>query len=321
MQVNVLISHPGDVAEDVLERVYESFNRWNGEHRSTGIRFYPFEWQKDIAATAEVMNGQNVIDLHAETRCDATLALFNTRLGCPTNESLSGTVHEIEESVQHDKYTGIIVDQRQKDKQEKRLRDYLNNGHGLYKSFDSFDCLDDEVRRFLDEYMRRLRDRENPNSEQPETLSRADSHIYHARRIVQHIYNPYFHNKTGNEKKLDWHEEDGEVVYAANGESGIILDCIGCEIPSPFSEQTRACCRAGGLSGGVIRVQGLFGKLFGIISQELPHMDFDIPANTYIVLVFVPYKNKKLVCNYLGLTSSHIFPFSCSTAPEAELTD
>ena len=105
MQVNVLISHPGDVAEDVLERVYESFTRCNSEHRSTGIRFYPFEWEKDIAATAEVMNGQSVIDFHAETRCDATLAVFNTRLGSPTNESLSGTVHEIEESVRHDKYT------------------------------------------------------------------------------------------------------------------------------------------------------------------------------------------------------------------------
>lgn len=157
------------------------------------------------------MNGQSVIDFHAETRCDATLAVFNTRLGSPTNESLSGTVHEIEESVRHDKYTGIIVDQRQKDKQEKRRRDYLNNGHGLYKSFDSFDCLDAEVRCFLDEYMRRLRDRENPNSGQPETLSRTDSPIYYARRIVQHIYNPYFHNKTGKEKNLTGMKNMGKL--------------------------------------------------------------------------------------------------------------
>lgn len=100
IRYTVLISHPSDVDEKTLDFIYQCFDMWNEQNQALPFEFYPFEWDKDVATLSEVANGQDVIDSVAEAYCDAVLAVFNKRLGSPVNDSISGTVHELEECIE-----------------------------------------------------------------------------------------------------------------------------------------------------------------------------------------------------------------------------
>lgn len=125
IRYTVLISHPSDVDEKTLDFIYQCFDMWNEQNQALPFEFYPFEWDKDVATLSEVANGQDVIDSVAEAYCDAVLAVFNKRLGSPVNDSISGTVHELEECIENDKPAGMIIDSQEVDSREQKLIDYI----------------------------------------------------------------------------------------------------------------------------------------------------------------------------------------------------
>lgn len=145
IRYTVLISHPSDVDEKTLDFIYQCFDMWNEQNQALPFEFYPFEWDKDVATLSEVANGQDVIDSVAEAYCDAVLAVFNKRLGSPVNDSISGTVHELEECIENDKPAGMIIDSQEVDSREQKLIDYINDFKGLYKEYDSKEKLSREI--------------------------------------------------------------------------------------------------------------------------------------------------------------------------------
>lgn len=93
--VRVLIASPGDVqAERTALR--EAIWAWNDEHAvSTGVVLLPVGW--DTHSRPELGgHPQQLIDRQVVNAADVLIGVFWTRLGTPTPDSASGTVHEIE---------------------------------------------------------------------------------------------------------------------------------------------------------------------------------------------------------------------------------
>ncbi len=142
--VRVLIASPGDT-ESARRVLKDALEDWNSLHaEETKVMLLPVLWERD--ATPE-MGGrpQALINEQLVDAADMLVGTFWTRLGTPTGEAQSGTVEEIERSIDAGKPVLLYfskqpvaldsVDQRQ----YKRLQDFRKSleSRGLYDSYDS----------------------------------------------------------------------------------------------------------------------------------------------------------------------------------------
>ncbi|MGP3922284.1 DUF4062 domain-containing protein [Streptomyces sp. 8N616] len=98
--VRVFIASPGDV---LLARkaVREAIHHWNAVHSMRRrVVMLPVGWETDAGPDTRA-DTQDVIDTQLLNDCDVLVGLFHTRIGRPTKDTISGTVHEI------DKFRGV----------------------------------------------------------------------------------------------------------------------------------------------------------------------------------------------------------------------
>ena len=91
-----LIASPGDTQEarDLMPTV---FRNWNTAHaEAEGITLRSLLWEKDavpnLGGTAQFEINKQLV-----AKADFLIAIFNARVGSPTEDAISGTVAEIEE--------------------------------------------------------------------------------------------------------------------------------------------------------------------------------------------------------------------------------
>ena len=311
IRYTVLISHPSDVDEKTLDFIYQCFDMWNEQNQALPFEFYPFEWDKDVATLSEVANGQDVIDSVAEAYCDAVLAVFNKRVGSPVNDSISGTVHELEECIENDKPAGMIIDSQEVDSREQKLIDYINDFKGLYKEYDSKEKLSREIGLFLDQRARNYSSKLDESTLLFKKHMRFDNPNRVQGITTNYVYNPYFCSSGAS---LTWCSDSQKVKYGSfENAMGVSISCEGCYILDAFEEDCCACCRTCGLEYGEIYIQSLYGKHYGVVNRQHPHLDFHAPAGTHVMLLLKPDSGKTMHCKYLGLTSRHCLAFDGGT--------
>ncbi len=93
--VQVLIASPGDVREE-RTALREAMWAWNDEHAAAlGVVLLPIGWETH---SRPELGGhpQHLIDRQVAEGADVLVGVFWTRLGTPTPEAESGTVHEVQ---------------------------------------------------------------------------------------------------------------------------------------------------------------------------------------------------------------------------------
>lgn len=93
--VQVLIASPGDVSHE-RTALREAIWAWNDEHaHALGVVLLPVGWETH---SRPELGGhpQHLIDRQLAEAADVLIGVFWTRLGTPTPDADSGTVHEVE---------------------------------------------------------------------------------------------------------------------------------------------------------------------------------------------------------------------------------
>lgn len=140
----LLISCPGDVQKEIklIEKCVKRFNDTFEDCESISIK--PIHWTKDSypesgAKPQEILNDQIV------NECDATVAIFRTRFGTPTDKYGSGTEEEIEITLQAHKQVFLyILDYSPSDDQQedyKKIQDFVARfaDRGYYKKYKTYE--------------------------------------------------------------------------------------------------------------------------------------------------------------------------------------
>ncbi len=93
--VQVLVASPGDVAEE-RAAPRQAMWEWNAEHAAAlGVVLLPVGWETH-SHPKPGDHPQHLIDRQLAESADVLIGVFWTRLGTPTPDAASGTVHEIE---------------------------------------------------------------------------------------------------------------------------------------------------------------------------------------------------------------------------------
>jgi len=93
--VFVMIASPSDIAE-ARQAVYTALARWNETNTTTrNVALIPLRWE---TGTVPMLGGdpQAIINKQLVDKADIVIALFGSRVGKATPETISGTVSEIE---------------------------------------------------------------------------------------------------------------------------------------------------------------------------------------------------------------------------------
>ena len=157
--LKILIGSPGDtkVERDALEQEIRSWNSANGEARR--IFFITWRWELDaipkLGAPAQQLINQPADKINAS---DFVIAIFNHRLGSPTEDFESGTVEEIMRAYTNQKAVHVwfsSADIPQPVNLEQlgalaRFKDKISK-LGLYKEFETTADLVSQVRHTLDD--------------------------------------------------------------------------------------------------------------------------------------------------------------------------
>ncbi|WP_304324913.1 DUF4062 domain-containing protein [Corynebacterium frankenforstense] len=150
--MSVLIASPFDVAE-FRDPVEKFIHEWNGENSAaTGMVLLPWRWEND-SYSQWGDHPQNILNKQGLDGSDIVIAIFGSRLGSPTENSLSGTVEEIKRAIDAGKPVHLYffkgaspndVDVNQLDglrKFKKRMQ-----GRGLFGEYEDVDTLIQYVR-------------------------------------------------------------------------------------------------------------------------------------------------------------------------------
>jgi hypothetical protein len=140
----VMIASPGDVDSErgLVRQILQQWNDVNSEDKKTVLM--PIGWETH-SAPAMGDRAQSIINKQVLSDCDLLVAVFWTRLGTPTGQSLSGTVEEIEEHITAGKpamiyfsNTPVHLDSVDLDQYKalKDFQDYCKNS-GLIEYYDS----------------------------------------------------------------------------------------------------------------------------------------------------------------------------------------
>jgi SAM-dependent methyltransferase len=149
---NVLIASPSDVERDL---VFQAVAAWNGSIGSVNRRvvFVPLMWEKHAIAEAD-QSPQAAINDQLLDRADLLVAIFNSRLGTPTDGYPGGTVEEL--SRRKGRAALFFLDRPQVDltdegvNQLQKLAAFKNSFKGFAKNYRDGDDLADKVREQLE---------------------------------------------------------------------------------------------------------------------------------------------------------------------------
>jgi len=151
---NVMIASPGDVADD-REVARLAVHRWNDLHaEDKGVVLLPIGWVTH-SYPEKGSHPQSVINKQVLERADILIALFNARLGTPTEGYDSGTVEEIQKAHADGKHTMVYFSNRDIKREQfepdeyKRLEAYKEQFDGLYEEYSSSQDLAVKVRDAL----------------------------------------------------------------------------------------------------------------------------------------------------------------------------
>src|SRR5450759_2687500 len=91
-----MIASPGDVLEhrQVIRDVVHEWNYINSLH--TNVVLMPVGWETHSSPELGSKKAQDLINERILKDCDLLVAVFWTKLGTPTEQSLSGSAEEIE---------------------------------------------------------------------------------------------------------------------------------------------------------------------------------------------------------------------------------
>ena len=158
----VVNGSPGDVGQE-REKARASINEWN-EHNSktTSKVLLPVMWEHH--ATPEMgAHPQQIISKQLLKDSQILIAIFWSKLGTPTTNSISGTVDEIEEFITDGKpvmiyFSSKALPQDIDDSQWQALKEFKKDlqKRGLIDSFDSLEELDKKIKQHLSSVMDKL---------------------------------------------------------------------------------------------------------------------------------------------------------------------
>jgi hypothetical protein len=154
--VRVLIASPGDTARarDVIER---SCHSWNGDRAAAAQTvLLPRRWETD-AVPLLGLDGQGVINAQLVDEADIVFGVFYSRVGQPTARGASGTVEEIERSLDAGKLVHVYFSEQDLPANVdldqvaalRALKIRLEH-EGLYGTFNSEDDLRTKVRSAIE---------------------------------------------------------------------------------------------------------------------------------------------------------------------------
>jgi hypothetical protein len=105
--LKVLISSPGDTAEEVAS-VKEALHGWNGDRSvAAGVVLLPRHWKSDAVPRVGAGSGQGAINDQLVDDADIVIALFDSRLGQATAAAVSGTAEEIQRAIDAGKHVHV----------------------------------------------------------------------------------------------------------------------------------------------------------------------------------------------------------------------
>ncbi|MBN1458218.1 MAG: hypothetical protein JXA57_01695 [Armatimonadetes bacterium] len=142
--IPVMIASPGDVLEHrvVIRETVQEWNYVNSLH--TNVVLMPVAWETHSSPELGT-RAQQLINERILKDCDLLVAVFWTRLGTPTGESLSGSVEEIERHLNVGKpamvyfSTAPVAQETLDVEQYKRLGEFRTwcNDKGLTQTFEN----------------------------------------------------------------------------------------------------------------------------------------------------------------------------------------
>ncbi len=152
--LSVLIASPGDT-RDVVEAAIQSWNR--DRARAQKVVLLPLRWEFD--AVPELGSDvQAIINKQLVDEADIVIGLFHSRLGRPTPRGVSGTVEEIERSMErgacvHVFFSEMPLPRDVDPEQLKSLREFQAKlqEQGLVGSYASHEDLSAKIRTCLEQ--------------------------------------------------------------------------------------------------------------------------------------------------------------------------
>lgn len=105
--LKVLIATPGDTGDEVAA-VKQSLYGWNGlRAESAQAILLPRHWKSDAVTRLGTGSGQAVINKQLVADADIVIGVFDSRLGHPTADAVSGTAEEIHCAIDAGKHVHI----------------------------------------------------------------------------------------------------------------------------------------------------------------------------------------------------------------------
>lgn len=135
---NIMVGSPNDV-EEYAKIALSAIHEWNIVNSlERRIALVPHHWTSSSYPSLNKPAQSHIDDILVE-RSDALIAIFGSRIGSPTETSISGTIEEIE----HHRIAGKPVmvffceslDFNQNIEELKAVQDYRKNLKGLYETF------------------------------------------------------------------------------------------------------------------------------------------------------------------------------------------
>ena len=156
---NILIASPSDAERD---EVFRTIAAWNGSVGGVDRRvvFVPLMWERHAIAEADKAP-QAAINEQLLDRADLVLAVFNSRLGTPTDDYPAGTVEEL--GCRKGRAAVFFLENPRLDpnapdgiEQLKRLMEFRRGFGGFARTYKENDDLAAKVRDQLDGWSRQL---------------------------------------------------------------------------------------------------------------------------------------------------------------------
>lgn len=135
---NIMVGSPSDVSF-IAEVAVNCIHRWNTlNSNDKHIALVPHHWTSSSFPSLKD-SAQKVINNQMVQYSDALIAVFGSRLGSPTKDSISGTVEEIQEHLKVGKQVMVFfcdkIDANADMDQLKQLQTFRSTIEGLYEMY------------------------------------------------------------------------------------------------------------------------------------------------------------------------------------------
>lgn len=95
----VILSSPSDIENErnIVETVVDEIN---GIYKNEPVLLQLFRWETDVRPSFHIKGPQGLIDRELDIKnCDMLIGIFYMKLGTPSPDYISGTVHEIDQAI------------------------------------------------------------------------------------------------------------------------------------------------------------------------------------------------------------------------------